>query len=484
MWRCASKSSSPPVSSVSPSMFAPNLLPWWPPWASTSSCGSSCSVGFAPGRISSDIRILLVGRVALCARSPTRRTWGQKSSQSLFKSATVVAILPWVGRLSESWRTFAQAFRSPALRRLQLAGAGSALAIWAYSIAIAVYAFREDGATAVGLVLFVRWALAAVFAPWLALFADRSSRRRVMLTVDLTRAALLPTLARTPEELTASNLALNTISSIGMFGGPAIAGVMLAFTGPSAVFALTGVSYLWSAVNVMGLPRDEPPARSEDAAIGAELVGGFRAIGEDRRLQVVVGLVGAQMVVAGALEVVIVVEAIRVLDAGNAAVGWLNTALGVGGLLGGLVGVVLAARRRLAADFCVGLALFGVALALLATSRSLVVALLLFAAMGIGSTLVDVTSMTLLQRSAPSEVVGRVFGVLQSLMLITIATGALVAPLVVNALGPRPTFVAFGVVLPALAVLTWRVLTAIDRDARVPVEPLELLRAIPIFSPL
>src|SRR5581483_6350578 len=114
----------------------------------------------------------------------------------------------------------------------------------------------------------------------------------------------------------------------------------------------------------------------------------------------------------------------------------------------------------------------------------LVVALLLFAAMGIGSTLVDVTGMTLLQRSAPSEVVGRVFGVLQSLMLITIATGALVAPLVVNALGPRPTFVAFGVVLPALAVLTWRVLTAIDRDARVPVEPLELLRAIPIFSPL
>src|SRR5581483_1176854 len=327
-------------------------------------------------------------------------------------------------------------------------------------------------------------AMAATGGPSLVVYALAALLSIVSTGFAPPEAPLLPTLARTPEELTASNLALNTISSIGMFGGPAIAGVMLAFTGPSAVFALTGVSYLWSAVNVMGLPRDEPPARSEDAAIGAELVGGFRAIGEDRRLQVVVGLVGAQMVVAGALEVVIVVEAIRVLDAGNAAVGWLNTALGVGGLLGGLVGVVLAARRRLAADFCVGLALFGVALALLATSRSLVVALLLFAAMGIGSTLVDVTGMTLLQRSAPSEVVGRVFGVLQSLMLITIATGALVAPLVVNALGPRPTFVAFGVVLPALAVLTWRVLTAIDRDARVPVEPLELLRAIPIFSPL
>jgi MFS family permease len=427
-----------------------------------------------------------------------------------------------VGRLRESWEAFVQAFRSPALRRLQLAGAGSTLAVWAYSIAIAVYAFREDGAKAVGIVLFARWALAALFAPWLALFADRVSRRKVMLTVDLSRvvlvaamttiaatggpslavyalavlmsvvstafnpaeAALLPTLATTPEELTASNLALNTISSIGMFGGPAIAGVFLAFSGPSLVFALTGVSYLWSAACLLGLPRDEPPERAEDVAIGAELLAGFRAIGGDRRLQTVVGLIGAQMLVAGALEVVIVVDAIRILHAGNAAVGWLNTALGVGGLLGGLVGVVLAARKRLAGDLRLGLAVFGGTLALLAASNSFVVALLLFGAMGVGSTLVDVTGMTLLQRSAPADVVGRVYGVLQSLMLISIAIGALVAPLLVGGIGPRATFVAFGVVLPVLAALTWRMLTTIDRDARVAVEPLELLRAIPIFLPL
>jgi len=86
------------------------------------------------------------------------------------------------GRLGESWRAFAQAFRSRELRHLQLAGAGSTLAIWAYAIAIAVYAYRADGPKAVGIVLFVRWSLAAVAAPWLALLADRVSRRRVMLT--------------------------------------------------------------------------------------------------------------------------------------------------------------------------------------------------------------------------------------------------------------------------------------------------------------
>ena len=308
------------------------------------------------------------------------------------------------GRLGESWRAFAQAFRSPVLRKLQIAGIGSTLAVWANSIAIAVYAYRADGAKAVGIVLFARWALAAVFSPWLALLADRVSRRRIMLTVDVSRAALvagmavvavadgpslvvyalavlvsvistafnpaeaalLPTLATTPEELTASNLALNTISSVGMFAGPAIGGVFLAFAGPWLVFALTAASYLWSAVFVFGLPRDTPPESSGTSAIGAELLAGFRAIGEDRHLQVVIGLIGAQMLVAGALEVIIVVEAIRVLGSGNAGVGWLNTALGVGGVLGGLVGVVLTARKRLAGDFRLGLAVFGVALAALA----------------------------------------------------------------------------------------------------------------------
>lgn len=434
-------------------------------------------------------------------------------------------MLPRMGireRLGESWRAFAQAFRSPALRRLQLAGAGSTLAVWANSIAIAVYAYRADGAKAVGIVLFVRWSLAAVFAPWLALLADRVSRRRVMLSVDFTRAALvagmtlialsggpslatyaiavvvsivstafnpaeaalLPSLASTPEELTASNLALNTIASVGMFAGPAIGGVFLAFAGPWLVFALTAVSYLWSAVCVAGLPHDTPPETPPESAIAAEFLAGFRAIGEDRHLQIVMTLVGGQMLVAGALEVIIVVDAIRVLHAGNAGVGWLNTALGVGGLAGGLVGVALSARKRLAGDFRIGLALFGSGLVVLAASSHIAVALVLFGVMGVGSTLVDVTGTTLLQRSAPPNVVGRVFGVLHSLMLATVAIGSLVAPLLVSALGPRATFIAVGALLPALAALTWRPVTAIDRSALVATEPLELLRAIAIFAPL
>jgi hypothetical protein len=69
-------------------------------------------------------------------------------------------------------------------------------------------------------------------------------------------------------------------------------------------------------------------------------------------------------------------------------------------------------------------------------------------------------------------------------MLATIAIGALVTPLLVSLLGPKATFVVAGAVLPALAVLTWRAINSIDRNAQVATEALELLRAIPIFAPL
>jgi hypothetical protein len=199
---------------------------------------------------------------------------------------------------------------------------------------------------------------------------------------------------------------------------------------------------------------------------------------------VIIGLVGAQMFVLGAVEVVIVVDAFRVLHSGDAGVGWLNTGLGIGGLLAGLLGVALAARKRLAGDFRLGLVLFGGALAILAATTNFTVALVLFGVMGAGSTLVDVTGMTLLQRAAPAEVVGGVFGVLQSTMLAMVALGSLVTPLVIAALGARETFVAMGLILPLAVIPTWRRLTEIDATARVPAEPLELLRSIPIFAPL
>src|SRR4029453_7904850 len=107
------------------------------------------------------------------------------------------------------------------------------------------------------------------------------------------------------------------------------------------------------------------------------------------------------------------------LAGGARTVGWLNAASGIGGIVGAGLAGLLVGRGRLATDFGLGVLLFGLPLALIATWKSEGFALLLLAAVGVGNTLADVSGMTLLQRVTPDALVGRVFGVLESVLLLT-----------------------------------------------------------------
>ena len=299
------------------------------------------------------------------------------------------------------------------------------------------------------------------------------------------QAALLPSLVRTPEELAASNVALSTTSSVGMFAGPALGGALLAVGSPWVVFAVVAAAFLWSAACLVRIPADSPtPPEGEAEKVMPALLGGFRAIASEPTLRVLIGLSGGQTVVAGALEVLLVIVALRLLHAGNAGVGWLNAAVGVGGLLGAVAAAALAGRKRLARDFGAGLLLFGLPLALTAAWTNTAFVVVLFAAIGVGNTIVDVSSITLMQRTTEAEVLARVFGVLESLIFVALAAGALATPGLVAAIGPRPALAVAGVLLPTVLVPLWRRLAAIDASARVPSAPLELLRAIPLFASL
>jgi MFS family permease len=421
-----------------------------------------------------------------------------------------------------SLRAFAQVFANPRVRNIQLAGLGSTLGIWAYAVAIPVYAYQAGGARAVGLLFFARFVLAALAAPWLGVLADRWSRRQLMLSADLVRcaifaamtvvahtngsayavyalavlstivsgayapaqAALMPSLVDTPDELTAANLVGNTISSVAMFAGPALGGILLALSGPSAVFALNGALFVWSAAFVVQVPRDKPPVRAERLRFLPELTAGFATVLQRPALRVVIGLSTAQTLVEGAVEVLLVVLALRLLHSGNAGVGWLNTAMGVGSVVGALVVAAIAARRRLAGGFALGILLWGVPLAVASAISSLGPGLILFGAVGIGAILCQVNSITLLQRSTDNEMLGRVFAVLESLMLGSMALGALIAPGLVSWLGPRTALLVTGLFLPVLLVPLWPSLRRIDAEGAIAEVPLELLRRIQIFAQL
>jgi MFS family permease len=426
-------------------------------------------------------------------------------------------------RLGESAAAFAEVFRNPGLRRVQLAWAGSVAGDWAYAVALAVYAYGAGGAAAVGLVGLIRFVPAAVAAPFAGIIADRFRRERVMLAADLVRAvalaaaavavfadappalvyvlaavvsvvamafrpaqaAVLPSLARSPDELTAANVASTTIESVGSFAGPALGGFLLAATDAGVVFAVTAGTFLWSAALVSRIStKAREPRPAAGPGLLAEATAGFRAITSDSRLRVLTLLFSAQTLVAGALNVLIVVLALELLDVGDAGVGWLNAAVGAGGIAGAALALALVGRRRLAGDFGLGLILWGAPIALIAVFPDLVPALVLLAVVGVGNTIADIAGLTLLQRAIPDEVLARAFGVLESLWVGTIGLGAVLVPPLIAALGERGALLATGALLPVLAALYWRRLAAIDKEAPPATRELALLRAIPLFAPL
>jgi len=426
-------------------------------------------------------------------------------------------------RLGESLRAFAAVFANPDLRRIELAWGGSVIGQWGYEVALAVFAYRAGGAAAVGVVALVRLLPAAVVAPFAALLGDRFWRRRIMVAADFARvcamggagaavfagastvivyslavltalastafgpaqSALLPSLARSPEELTAANATSTTLESVGFFIGPALGGLLLAVTSVGAVFAATAALFLWSAL-ILGRVRTDSrgdPSIEVDS-IGREALAGFRAIAGEGRLRLVVGLYGAQTVVAGIMRVLLVVTALRILDLGPSGVGFLNSANGVGALAGAIVLLGVISTGRLATVFGLGILLWGVPLVLLGLSPSVALALFCFGVVGVGNVLVDVAGLTLLQRMAPDEVRARVFGVLESVFLATIGIGAILAPLLTSAFGPRGALIAAGGGLCVVVLLFWRRLGTVDAPALVPEEELSLLRGVPIFAPL
>jgi MFS family permease len=425
-------------------------------------------------------------------------------------------------RVGESLRSFGRVFRNPNIRRIQLAWAASIVAHWAYGVALAVWAYDKGGAAAVGLVGLVRFIPPALASPVMAMAADRIGRNRIVVLADLSRglmlagvaiavwvdgpewlvyvlaglvavaysavrpatAALMPSLARTPDELTAANITTSTIESVGIFGGPALGGVLLALTNAEVVFAASAAAFLFAAFMVSRVVVAEPEEIQEREGLMREFFAGFVALWQERGLRVLVLLLISQTLVAGALNVLIVVSALELLELGEQGVGFLNSAVGIGGLLGALAAAILVGRRRLAADFTLGIVLWGIPIALIGVWPDTTVALVLLAVVGLGNTLVDVSALTLLQRVVSEDVLARVFGALQGLWVGTIGLGSILAPLLIAAVGIRGALLITGALLPVLAALLWRRLSALDEAARIPERELELLSGLALFRPL
>ncbi len=301
------------------------------------------------------------------------------------------------------------------------------------------------------------------------------------------QATVLPWLARTPAELTAANVAATMSENTAALVGPALAGVVLAVASAGTALAVAA-AFLGGAF--LALWRLRVPAQAQDArkltsrgplrdaAEGAaSLVRIARPAG-----YVVLGF--AQTFVRGALLVLLVVVALDVLSLGRGAVGWLNAAIGAGGLIGGALAARLAHLTRLGRCFVLGVALWGLPLVALGVISNPAAAYLALVVVGAGNAVEDAGLFTLLPRLLGNRKAAPAMGAFELVVFAGVSAGSVAAPAISHWLGPRGALVAIGGTLAVLAMAYVPRFAQIDRTTPVPGPEIALLRGLPMFAPL
>jgi MFS family permease len=427
-------------------------------------------------------------------------------------------------RLHAAAGAFVTNWRNRELRRAQGAFFAAWTAEWAVTVVLAVYAYGRGGAKEVGVVALVRVLPAAVVAPLATQYADRWPREKVLVAVSAVRSvsialagwavfvdgpalavyalvtlssaaavlfrpvhsALLPSLCDTPPELAGANVVRGALDSAATLAGPVISAVLLATGGPAQVLAVAAVASAWAGVLMARVHPEPTPLddRADDEGALARALGGVRAVNAQPDLRLLLGLIGVQTFMRGAVTVFMVVVSVELLSMGDPGVGWLNAALGAGAVIASAAAALLVGTKRLAAWFGLGAILWGAPLVVIGLVPSVASAMVMLAIVGAGNALIDVGGFTLIGRIAPPAVLARVFGLLESVVAIAVGLGALVTPLVIEALDLRTALGVLGLLTPLAVGLSWRRLRALDAVIVGRDEELALLRGVPLLDAL
>jgi predicted MFS family arabinose efflux permease len=411
-------------------------------------------------------------------------------------------------------RTVRVLLENGSLLRLLGALALSGISGWMYFVALQVFAYDAGREAAVGLVGVLALIPAGIAAPFASVLVDRYRRERVLLGSSLFRvvvlgaiaaimvldgpapvvyalvvlasvaarlfypaqAALLPSLARHPEELTAANSLTTGIQNVALLVGPAIGGALVAVTGPGATVAVAAGVLVAASVSLAGLQAAARKPVRTVRVTPAELLAGLRAIVRAPSVRRPVGVYATVMLGDGVLGVLTVVLAFTLLGIGQGGVGYLNAALGLGAVAGAVAGLALA-RLRQGPTLAAATVAWGASLALIAAWPRTAIVLLLLVAAGAAFTIVDVSCVTLLQRATEEDVRGRVFGVLEGMLVTAAGIGAAVAAPLDDLLGTRVLLLATGAAIGGLGLfLALRAGEAADEERETRIH---LLRAYP-----
>jgi MFS family permease len=410
-----------------------------------------------------------------------------------------------------SLASYRRVFANPALARLFIGEFVSSIGDWLYLVALLVLVYNAGASPVVlgivGAARIVPYILLSVPA---GVVADRYDRRMILIVTDLARGiimlaltalslvegsivaivalsllaacfsaffspaigSLIPTLVRDERELGPANAAWSSLDNLAFIIGPAVAAILIAVGSIPLAFFLNAVTFMVVAAVLWRLPTVPRQARAE----GAETTGApasTAGLGESIR-PVLRPLSGLGIInlfdgfVSGGLAVLTVVIAVEVLGAGDAGTGWLNAAIGLGGLIGAVLAGPITLRRRLELPLAVGGVTLGVGVILVGQSTLLLAAIVAMAVATAGMLLLEVVGTTIFQRAVPDSVRGRTIGAMDTLTVTAYALGAFLAPILAEAFGPVTVLLGFGV---AMVVATLVGTALVGRTAAPALDP-------------
>jgi Na+/melibiose symporter-like transporter len=364
--------------------------------------------------------------------------------------------------------------RSPAFRRLWIAGFISESGDWVLLVALPVFVYQLTGSAAATATTFVVALLPGLaLSPVSGVLADRADRRTLMLAISLAQAvallpllavhdagdllivnavtavqaalaavfepaknALLPTLVAR-EDLTAANGLVGLNGNLARLLGASLGGVLLGFTGLPGVLAADVASYLLAALLLIRPLQQRPAPKAHQPILRAWLEG-LREIRDRRPLRTTAGIAVLMALSQGIFVVLFVVFVTDRLGGGEAETGLLRGVQAVGGIAGGALAGLLARRIRGPRLLALSLLAFG-AIAAAGWNGPLVTTatgfyLVTFAIVGAPGVVAVAGLLSVLQVHSADALRGRVLASFQTLMdgfqaLGMVLAGALVAPL-------------------------------------------------------
>ncbi len=398
-----------------------------------------------------------------------------------------------VGRLTAVVRAYGDVARSPAYFPLWLGQLISNFGDTLHYIALVVLVFELTGrGVAVAALVAAEVVPVLLLGPIAGVIIDRFSRKGVLITSDLVRAALvlslvwprgtwhaylvaaglaagntffnptvqavIPALTTEEQRLAANSVAWSTGRLVQIVAS-AVSGGLIAFLGTGPAFVLNATSFVASALLITRL---RIPAHAGQLGTGTtrglgsyfgEARAGLAFAARDRfvsRLLLVQSLASFAVGATGAMLVVLAEQHLRLPPAGFA---WLIGAIGVGALLGPFIPNTLAKDYRNARWLFVPYIVRGIGDVLIAVFTPLPIALLILFVYGLNTSTGMVVFNSTVQGAVPDAVRGRVFTLLDvswnAMRLLSLALGGVLVDMV----GVRPLFWAGGILLALAGLL-------------------------------